>query len=213
MVNQGPTIKELEQLINQLQAQVTALQAAPTAPVAAAAAQVVFADSPQTIGVDDIIDYSKKLGKDIYEKGCSALDDKALTDGSNMTPNETVVFVEAFQQKAKSMGWSTGTKQITLFVNSSGVSIDIIKNYGQIDLVTLKTACERFCKAGEVDAKSRAEQNNTMMVNCLANLLSLAVKVRLLTYCQEYTFDGVEYAPVMYKVIMRLATIDSIVTT
>jgi hypothetical protein len=42
--------------------------AAPAAPAAAAAAPVVFADSPQTIGVNAIIDYSKKLGKDIYEK-------------------------------------------------------------------------------------------------------------------------------------------------
>ncbi len=173
----------------------------------------MFADSPQTIGVDAIINYSKKLGKDIYEKGCSALDNEALTDGFNMTPNETVIFVEAFKRKAKLMGWSTSMKQITNFVNSSGVSIDIIKNYGQIDLATLKTACERFCKAGEVDAESRAKQNNTMMANCLANSLSLAAKVCLLTYCNEYTFDGVEYAPVMHKVIMRLATIDSITTT
>jgi hypothetical protein len=213
MANQCPTIQELEQLINQLQAQVMALRAAPAAPAAAATATVVFADSPQTIGVNDIIDYSKKLGKDIYKKECSALDDKALTDGFNMTPNKTVVFVEAFERKAKSMGWSTGTKQITNFVNSSGVSIDIIKNYGQINLVTLKTACERFCKAGEVDAESGAKQNNTMMANCLENLLSLAAKVCLLTYRNEYTFDGVEYAPVMYKVIMHLATIDFIATT
>ncbi len=39
MANQGPTIQENEQLINQLQAQVTALQAAPSAPAAAAAAK------------------------------------------------------------------------------------------------------------------------------------------------------------------------------
>ena len=52
-----------------------------------------------------------------------------------------------------------------------------------------------------------------MMANCLANLLLLAAKVCLLTYRNEYTFDCVEYALVMYKVIMRLATIDSIATT
>ncbi len=111
MANQGPTIQALQDLINQLQAQVTALQAAPAPPAVATAAPVVFADSPQTLGVNAIIDYSKKLGKDIYKKGCSALDDKALTDGFNMIPNETVVFIEAFECKAKLMGWSTGTNK------------------------------------------------------------------------------------------------------
>ncbi len=38
-------------------------------------------------------------------------------------------------------------------------------------------------------------------------------QAKLLTYCNEYTFDGVEYAPLMYKIIMRLATINSIATT
>jgi hypothetical protein len=52
-----------------------------------------------------------------------------------------------------------------------------------------------------------------MMSMCLANSLSLTVKVQLLTYKNEYIFDGVEYAPLMYKVIMRLATIDSVPTT
>ncbi len=35
----------------------------------------------------------------------------------------------------------------------------------------------------------------------------------MLTYKNEYIFDGVEYAPLMYKVIMRLATINSVATT
>ena len=38
-------------------------------------------------------------------------------------------------------------------------------------------------------------------------------KVRVITFCKEYIFNGVEYAPLMYKVIMRLATIGSITTT
>jgi hypothetical protein len=52
-----------------------------------------------------------------------------------------------------------------------------------------------------------------MTANCLSNSLSLTAKVQLLSYCNEYTFDGIEFAPVMYKVIMRLATINSIATT
>jgi hypothetical protein len=33
-----------------------------------------------------------------------------------------------------------------------------------------------------------------------------------LSYKNEYTFDGVEYAPLLYIVIMHLATIDSVIT-
>ena len=88
-----------------------------------------------------------------------------------MIPNKTVVFVEALKRKANSMGWSKGTKQITTFTNRDGVAIDIIKNYGQIDMAMLKTVCERFCKAGKADAATRARQNSKMMSMCSANLL------------------------------------------
>jgi hypothetical protein len=147
---------------------------------------------PQTLGIDDLIDYSTKIGQSIYDHGCAALGNKALTNGFNMIPNETVVFVEALQRHADSMGWTKGTKQIPTFTNHDGKSIDIIKNYSQIDEDMLKTACEQFCKAGEIDSQTLAMQNNTMMSNCLSNSLSMEAKVRLLTYQNDYTFDGVE---------------------
>ena len=92
MANQPPTVQELQALIIALQGQVTALQNAAPAVPAAPTAAVLFAETPQTLGVDDLIDYSTKRGKDIYNHGCEALDDNALTNGFNMTPNETVVF-------------------------------------------------------------------------------------------------------------------------
>ncbi len=109
-----------------------------------------------------------------------------------MTTDQTVVFVEAFSCCTIAMGWNKDTKQITTFANRGGTSIDLIKCYRQIDKATLKTVCKRFCKAGEVDAKSHAKQNNTMMAICLASSLTAEAQARLLTYCNEYTFDGVE---------------------
>ncbi len=61
-----------------------------------------------------------------------------------MTTGQTVVLTEAFLNLATAMGWNKGSKQINTFTNSSGVAVDIIKSYGQIDKATLKTACERF---------------------------------------------------------------------
>jgi hypothetical protein len=113
MANQQPTVADLQALIQTLQAQVLVLQnAAPAIQAAPAAAQVVFADTPQMLGVDNLIDYSTKLGKDIYNHGCGALDDKALTNRFSMTPGKTVVFVEASQCHADSMGWTIGQLEL-----------------------------------------------------------------------------------------------------
>ncbi len=198
------------------QVQIVALQN--TAPAAAAAppagiATVVFANTPQMLGVNDLIDYSTKQGSTIFEQGCKPLDDKALTDGFAMTPNQTVIFAKAFHSHAMTMGWNQGTRQMTSFANSDGRQIDIIKSYGQINEATLKSACKRFCKSGGLNSQTHAKQNNTMMSICLAKLLTADVQARLLTYWNKYTFDGVEYTPLMYKIIMRLATIDSVATS
>jgi hypothetical protein len=69
-----PTIEELSTLIVAPQAQVNALRAAPTA--------VVFAETPQTMEVDNLINYLMKRGAEIYKQGCAPLDNKSLTKGS-----------------------------------------------------------------------------------------------------------------------------------
>jgi hypothetical protein len=105
-----------------------------------------------------------------------------------MTPDQTVIFVEAFHHRATAMSWNQGARQVTSFANSTGRQIDIIKSYGQIDKATLNFACERFCKPGGVDSQTRVKQNNTMMSICLAKLLMADVQARLLTYQSEYNF-------------------------
>jgi hypothetical protein len=124
-----------------------------------------------------------------------------------------MVFVKVVSHCATAMGRNKGTKQVTTFANHGRTLVDLIKCYGQINKATLKIACKRFCKAGEADTESCAKQNNTMMAICFASSLTTDAQARLLTYCNEYTFNVVEYAPLLYKIIMRLATINSIATT
>ena len=78
--------------------------------------------------------------------------------------------------------------------------------------MTLKTQYEQFCKAGEADAQSRAKQNNTMMYICLGKSLNASAQAKLLVCHAEFTLDGVEYTPLMYKIIMWLTTMDSVAT-
>jgi hypothetical protein len=119
-----PTAEELSALIVALQAQVNALRAAPTA--------VVFAETPQTMEVDNLIDYSTKRGAKIYKQGCAPLNNKSLTKGFNMTPDQTVTFAEAFKKRSTEMGWNAGTKGITSFAIRDGKTINIIKSYTKL---------------------------------------------------------------------------------
>jgi hypothetical protein len=173
------TVADLQVLIQALQAQNALLQAALSAAPAAFAADVVtFADTPQMLNTDDLLDYSTKRGSSIYEQGCKALDDKALAGVLGMTTDQMVVFVDAISCCATAMGWNKGTKQITTFANRGGTPVDLIKCYGQINETTLQLACERFRKAGEADAESCAKQNNTMMAICLASSLTAKAQAR-----------------------------------
>jgi hypothetical protein len=111
------------------------------------------------------------------------------------------------------MGWNQGPLNITKFINSSNVVVDIAKSYGQINKATLKAGCEAFCDAAGASYWTRAAQNNHMMAQCLKKSLTIAALVRLKPYQSQYLFNGMEYRPLMYKIIMRLATINSVATT
>jgi hypothetical protein len=77
-----------------------------------------------------------------------------------MTPNQTVIFIEAFHHCAMTMGWNQGTWQITpSFANSARHQVNIIMSYGQILKATVKSACVRFCKPEE--SKPRPAQSRT----------------------------------------------------
>ena len=79
MAAPAPTVADFQALIQALQALNALLQAAlSAAPAAGAAAVVTFADTPQMLNANDILDYSTKRGSSIYEQGCKALDNNAL---------------------------------------------------------------------------------------------------------------------------------------
>jgi hypothetical protein len=98
-----PTVAKLQALIVTLQTQVSALAAAAPAPAATTA--VVFADTPQSLNSNDLIDYSTKKGESIYKEGSKALEDKALTEGFGMNPGQTVVFFEWVQEAGDRQTW------------------------------------------------------------------------------------------------------------
>ena len=106
--NNAPIAEQFAQLLAQvttLQNKVTALRNQQNQP-----STVVFADTPQTLEVKNLIDYGTKRGAKIYKWECAPLNNKSLTNGFNMTPDQIVTFIEALQCRCTEMGWNTGTK-------------------------------------------------------------------------------------------------------
>ncbi len=91
-----------------------------------------------------------------------------------MTPSTTAAFVKTFENRCSIMGWNKGAMGITKFPNQQGVTINIIKNYRQIDEPTLKAHYDKFCKATGAKFEMRATQNNHMMAQCLQKSLTMA---------------------------------------
>ena len=166
--------------------QVTMLQAATATAAAALTAPtaVMFALTPATSNLTELLDYSSKLGGQIYKEGCKKLTDD---EGFAMTPATTAAFVKVFANRCNIMGWNQGAEGISLLQNSAGLDLDIIKAFGQIDKATLKLCCDVFCQAGGAKFQSRAAQNNHMMAQCLKNSLTPAGLARLEPYQAQYT--------------------------
>jgi hypothetical protein len=106
-----------------------------------------------------------------------------------------------------------GTQQIINFTNTAGSTINIVHQYGWIDMATLQTQCKVFCKSTGTLFQARARQNNMMMSKCIMKMLTPAVRVRILPFQGDYEINNVIYAPLLHKKIMALATINSIATT
>jgi hypothetical protein len=80
-----------------------------------------------------LIDYTTKVGMMIYDEGCAK-----LTTEFNMKSSGTVVYTTKLQAKCVKMGWHMGTQQIINFTNAAGSTINIVHQYGQIDVATLQ---------------------------------------------------------------------------
>lgn len=200
-------LADANSLITGLQAQVAALEAARTQ----AQNSQTFAITPGLVNVEDVIQFGTKKGDYIYSSAVEALPSKF-----DMKSGQTVVFVEELTYRAKDMGWSVGTKSITIFDVSATATHDLkdlFTQYGQITATAMQTRCENWMKVGGSMYQSRATQNNQMMQKCILNSLTEDAKRRLSVHRASYTFDGEVYAPLLFKIIMKLATVDSKATT
>jgi hypothetical protein len=176
---------------------------APGAPIRATSAT-----TPAMLRHKNILDYSSKTAKMIYEDGC-----ESLTTPFEMKSNSTVIYIMKLQAKCNRMGWHSGTQQITKFPNNAGMMINVISEYGQITTAKLQAECESFCLPTRACFTERASQNNQMISECIMKMLTPSKCNHLLPFRKEVKINDVVYGPLLHKKVMALATINSAATT
>eukprot|EP00804_Cyclotella_cryptica_P030718 CCRYP_009136-RA/>CCRYP_009136-RA protein AED:0.27 eAED:0.27 QI:0/-1/0/1/-1/1/1/0/399 len=211
MAGNAPTNAKLAEQIAALTAVVANLanaiggNQAPPAAAAPPTATVAFTTSPGVAAVEELIDYTTKHGVNLYEQGT-----KAFRTPFSMKASQVVIFEKELQDGASMMGWDNGAQNILKFTNKDSRQISLIAEYGQIDAEILKAACQPFITG--INSDKQAAQNNEQMWRCLYNSLTKEAKATLLTYRQDYELmvngEPKPVAPLMYKTIMRLATLD-----
>ena len=121
-------------------------------------------------------------------------------------------FLKRLHKKAIDQGWNDANnpQQIALFNvmhNGALIKINITKSYGRIEVTKPRTQCEQFMTGA--DAQHQANQNNQMMQVRIWGLLTMGAQQSLAQYKSKYTFGGAICGPLLLKIIICAATMDS----
>ncbi len=126
-----------------------------------------------------------------------------------MKPKSTLVFIMELKHRAREAGWDQGAHQIMQF-KENGVQKKLLTQYNQINIETLKNAYASW-QQGENKENLRSTQNNKQMQKCIMNTLTEQACLQVMPFQKEYTTeDGIIHAPLLFKTIMRITTIDNI---
>jgi len=179
-------------------------------------AAVAFATTPGQVNISDVIDLLSKSGKSIFDTAVTSIPIKF-----DLKSGQTLIFVKQLAARARQFGWSAGPMNITKFdvrtadqiaAGAPKIEKDLLTEYGQIPEDILKARVELWITG--TMKNTRATQNNEMMATCLTASLTEEASTRLLSSCALYTDDeGQISAPMFFKTIMRIATLDSKATT
>ena len=201
------------------------LQAAAVAAAVAAAAAVpanpplvvptAFASCPGQHKSDGILNFGKKADLSIYNGGCKLLyDGEQRFDG---TTKDLTMFLTLLDKRSSELAWGAASNpqqivlyNITLPGGTATTQINVIKQYAMISIGGLLPQCARYITG--VDREQRANQNNHMMAKCIQSSLTPECQLKLIQYEKEFTINGMVCAVLLLKVLMRMATMDSVAT-
>ena len=160
---------------------------------------------------DVVINYKTTDGLKTYKRATEALKDEYDGKSSGLA-----VFCMQMLGRAKAEGWMNLTEADIVHISKDGLdkangTINILKEHTRLSGDVIKEwARNKLVGKTRVD---RCDQNNENMGLCITALLSKERLAALYLKDSMYTVEGIVIAPLLYKIIMEGAELDTMVTS
>ena len=159
--------------------------------------QAVFALSPARANLNRFIDYNSPAGAKLFNKVTASLDYTFdVEQGSVQT------FIEALKDRAIMAGWNANNANI---IDINGTNL--LDEYGVLTLQQIQADAAQY-----IDDHTRKAQNSYQMYVCIMSSLTDDGRAKLLTRAELYTRNQVSSGPLLFKVLMMMASVDTVAT-
>jgi hypothetical protein len=157
----------------------------------------VFALTPATLmGNAAFIDYNSKEGNKAYERAIEPIDPPY--DGST---KGVQMFIHQIKRKATICGWINTILTIPV---GNGITRSLLTQYGQITMQHLADEAAVY-----MNTECKAQQDATNLKICLDGSLDKDLMMRVLAQKEQYTINGQEHGPSMFRIILKIVGIET----
>jgi len=153
-----------------------------------------FALSPARVNPNQAIDYSDAAGAKLFNKATAPLDYVF-----NVEEGSVQTFIETLNDRATMYGWKIQQADILSVQN-----VDLLQAHGTLTLNQIRDHCETY-----IHLQTRQAQNSYQMYACIMASLTDEGRTKILTEADRYTINGIQSGPLLYKVLMSKAAVDT----
>ena len=161
-----------------------------------------FAMTPGQANAGNHIDYTTATGIKLWNEATAPLPNKFTADGVDVNQ-----FSEAMLERANKSGWTNQIADIINIPDDGNVSRNLLTEYGRLTINNIKTYGSNY-----INTQSRQAQNDMQMYHCIKNSLTDAAEKSILSERDKYHNHNQPSGPLLYKLLMQKAIIDTIAT-
>jgi len=164
------------------------------APAANVARPAIFSLTPARANPDAYLDYTTSSASKIFKQASASLDYKFDCEESSVQ-----TFIETLRDRSTSSGWDSNQANI---IDINGTNL--MDEYGLLTLDQIRTHVITY-----IETQTRTAQNSYQMYLSIISSLTDEGRAKLLTRSNDYTVNGIQSGPLLFKVLMTITTVDT----